>query len=291
MEAKWLWTAPRYPPADEDQKNSGRDLNDGKSIGPQRRLTPSQGQNSVRYSEYAKSCPRYFQEGSTKEIRLSARAIRIGPSILTADFLVLGQQLAAAEGAGVDFIHLDIMDGRFVPNISFGFLVIEAVRRATNLPLDVHLMIDEPERYIDEFIDAGADLVTIQIEACTHVHRAVARIQERGATPGIALCPGTPLVAIEEVFPLVGQVLVMTVNPGFGGQSLIPGMLSKIQRTRSLIDAQERFIALEVDGGIKAANIRRVVEAGADTFVCGSSIFDGSPNIQANVALLRDQAA
>jgi ribulose-phosphate 3-epimerase len=222
---------------------------------------------------------------------LSSRAIRIGPSILTADFLVLGQQLAAAEGAGVDFIHLDIMDGRFVPNISFGFVVVEAVRRATALPLDVHLMIAEPERYVDDFIDAGADLLTIQVESCVHSHRTLARVQERGATAGIALCPGTPLISIEELIPLVGQVLVMSVNPGFGGQSFIPGMLSKIRRARSILDAQERFISLEIDGGIKASNIRRVVEAGADSFVCGSSIFDGSPDIEANVALLREQSA
>ena len=222
---------------------------------------------------------------------MSSRAIRIGPSILTADFLVLGQQLAAAEGAGVDFIHLDIMDGRFVPNISFGFVVVEAVRRATTLPLDVHLMIEEPERYIDDFIDAGADLLTIQVEASRHLHRTLARIQERGATPGIALNPGTPLVAIEEAIPLVGQVLIMSVNPGFGGQSFIPRALSRVQRIRTMIDAQDRFIALEVDGGIKASNIRRVVDAGADTFVCGSSIFDGSADIEANVSVIREQVA
>lgn len=222
---------------------------------------------------------------------MSSRAVRIGPSILTADFLVLGQQISAAEGAGVDFIHLDIMDGRFVPNISFGFPLVEAVRRATALPLDVHLMIAEPERFIDDFIDAGADLITIQTEACQHPHRTLARIGERGATAGIALCPGTPLVAIEEAIPLVGQVLVMSVNPGFGGQTFIPGMLDKVRRTRALLDAQDRFVSLEVDGGIKASNIARVVEAGADAFVCGSSIFDGSPDIAANVAALRTQVS
>jgi ribulose-phosphate 3-epimerase len=222
---------------------------------------------------------------------LSSRAIRIGPSILTADFLVLGQQIAAAEGAGVNYIHLDIMDGHFVPNISFGFVVLEAVRRATTLPLDVHLMIKEPERYIDDFIEAGADLLTIQVEASTHVYRTLARIQERGATPGVALNPGTPLVAIEEVVPLVGQVLVMSVNPGFGGQSFIPATLSRVQRMRALLDQQPRHISIQVDGGIKASNIRRVVDAGADAFVCGSSIFDGSPDIEANVAALRSQLA
>jgi ribulose-phosphate 3-epimerase len=222
---------------------------------------------------------------------LSSRSIRIGPSILTADFLVLCQQIAAAEGAGVDFIHLDIMDGRFVPNISFGFVVIEAVRRATTLPLDVHLMIDGPERYIDDFIDAGADLLTIQVEAATHLHRTLTRIRERGATAGISLNPGTPLVAIEEVIPLVGQVLLMSVSPGFGGQSFIPATISKIQRTRALLGQQPHYVSLEVDGGIKASNIRRVADAGADAFVCGSSIFDGSPDIEANVVALREQLA
>lgn len=220
---------------------------------------------------------------------MSSRAIRIGPSILTADFLVLGQQIAAAEGAGVDFIHLDIMDGRFVPNISFGFLMVEAVRRASTLPLDVHLMIEEPDRYVDDFIDAGADLITIQVEATRHLHRSLARIAERGATPGIALNPGTSLVAIEEVAPIVGQVLVMSVNPGFGGQAFIPAMLAKVGRARQMIDAQGRSIALEVDGGIKPSNIARVVDAGADTLVCGSSIFDGSADITGNVELLRQR--
>ena len=222
---------------------------------------------------------------------MSSRAIRIGPSILTADFLVLGQQLSAAAGAGVDFIHLDIMDGRFVPNISFGFVVVEAVRRATTLPLDVHLMIEEPERYVDDFVSAGADMLTIQVEASVHLHRTLSRIAELGATAGVALNPGTPLGAIEEAIPIVGQVLVMSVNPGFGGQSFIPGILSKIRRTRQLLDGQDRFVSLEVDGGIKPTNIRRVVEAGADAFVCGSSIFDGSADIQSNVHQLREHVA
>ena len=181
------------------------------------------------------------------------------------------------------------MDGHFVPNISFGFHVIEAVRRATALPLDVHLMIKKPERYIEDFIDAGADMLTVQVEACAHLHRTLVRIAERGATAGIALNPGTPLGAIEEAIPLVGQALVMSVNPGFGGQSFIPAMVSKVRRLRELLNVQERFIALEVDGGIKATNIRRVLEAGADTFVCGSSIFDGTADIQGNVRQLREQ--
>jgi ribulose-phosphate 3-epimerase len=211
----------------------------------------------------------------------------IGPSILTADFLELGEQIARAEAAGVDFIHLDVMDGRFVPNISFGFPIIEAVRRKTALPLDVHLMIDEPERYVTEFVSAGADTVTIQVEACVHLHRTVLQIQEAGATPGIALCPGTPLGSIEELIPFVGNLLIMTVNPGFGGQSFIPSMLDKIARARGLIDAINPACRLEVDGGVKPTNIKRILNAGADTFVVGSSIFDGSDDVTANVAAIR----
>ena len=215
----------------------------------------------------------------------------IGPSILTADFLHLGDQIAAAEQAGVDFIHLDIMDGRFVPNISFGFPVVEAVRRATNLPLDVHLMIEEPERYVSSFVDAGADTVTIQVEACMHTHRTLAQIQEKGATAGIAVCPGTPLTMIEELLPFIGNLLVMAVNPGFGCQSFIPTMLDKIIRARTMIDESNPTCRLEVDGGVKPGNIRRISDAGADTFVTGSSIFDGSRNIIANVLALRESLA
>lgn len=215
-------------------------------------------------------------------------SIWIGPSILTADFLNLGDQIAIAEQAGVDFIHLDVMDGRFVPNISFGFPIVEAVRRTTNLPIDVHLMIEEPEKYAADFVAAGADTVTIQVEASTHSHRTVTQIQELGATPGIAVCPGTPLSAIEELLPFVGNVLVMSVNPGFGGQSFIPAMLDKIARTRTLLDEINPVCRLEVDGGVKPGNIQRISLAGADTFVIGSSIFDGTRNIADNVTAIRE---
>lgn len=211
----------------------------------------------------------------------------IGPSILTADLLNLGDEIASAEAAGVDFIHLDVMDGRFVPNISFGFPIIEAVRRATALPLDVHLMIEAPETYAAGFVTAGADTVTIQVEACTHLHRTIMQIQEAGAVAGIALCPGTPLSAIEELIPFVGNVLIMTVNPGFGGQSFIPAMLDKIRRARLLIDERNPDCRLEVDGGVKASNIGRVQDAGANTFVVGSSVFDGTENVRQNVGAIR----
>lgn len=214
-------------------------------------------------------------------------SIWIGPSILTADLLNLGREIATAESAGVDFIHLDIMDGRFVPNISFGFPVVEAVRQGTNLPLDVHLMIVEPEKYVGDFIAAGADTLTIQVEATVHTHRTLLQIQEAGATAGVAICPGTPLSAVEELIPFIGSLLIMTVNPGFGGQTFIPAMLDKVVRARAMLDRINPACRLEVDGGVKPGNIGRMVTDGADTFVIGSSIFDGSNNIAGNVDALR----
>lgn len=211
----------------------------------------------------------------------------IGPSILSADLLCLGDQIALAERAGVDFIHFDVMDGRFVPNITFGMPVARAVRQATKLPLDVHLMIVEPERYVREFVDAGADTVTIQVESCIHLHRTLIEIHELGATPGVAICPGTPLSAVTEVIPFIGTLLVMTVDPGFGGQTFIPAMLDKVRRARALLDERNPTCRLEIDGGIKASNIGKVVAAGGDTFVAGSSIFDGTNRVEENVAELR----
>jgi len=179
------------------------------------------------------------------------------------------------------------MDGRFVPNISFGLPIAEAVRRGTSLPLDAHLMIMEPERYVPDFIAAGADSVTVQVEACTHLHRTVVQIRELGATPGVAICPATSLTAVEEIVPLIGNLLVMSVNPGFGGQSFITTVIDKIERTRALLDLRNPSCRLQVDGGIRASNIARVARAGADSFVAGSSIFDGSDQIAENVAELR----
>src|SRR5262245_24573233 len=181
----------------------------------------------------------------------------IGPSILTADLLNLGIAISEAERAGVNFIHLDVMDGRFVPNISFGLPVAEAVRSATKLPLDVHLMIVEPENYVERFVEAGADVVTIHVEACRHLHGTLRAIQEAGATPGVALNPATPLALIEEVIPLVGEVLIMSVKPGFGGQSFIPLALDKITRLRCMLDERNPTCRLQVDGGIKPSNIAK----------------------------------
>lgn len=222
---------------------------------------------------------------------MSNRVVRIGPSILTADFLRLGEQIAEAEAAGVDFIHLDVMDGRFVPNISFGPLVVEAVRRATTLPLDVHLMIEYPEDYAVQFVQAGADSVSIHVEACRHLHGTLRAIADAGAVPSVTLNPATSLVLLEEAIPLVGQVLVMSVNPGFGGQNFIPEMISKIERLRTMLDRLNPNCRLEVDGGIKASNLRQVVEAGADTFVVGSAIYNRNQSVADAVQTLRASVA
>ena len=221
---------------------------------------------------------------------MAARRVRIGPSILAADFLRLGEQIAEAEAAGADFVHVDVMDGRFVPNISIGLPVLEAVRRATKLPVDVHLMIAEPERYAARFVAAGADLVTVHVEACDHLHGTLRAIADAGATPSVTLNPATPLSALEEAIPLVGQVLVMSVNPGFGGQSFIPEMLDKISRLRAILDKRNPTCLLEVDGGVNDANVHQVVAAGADSLVIGSAVFATDGTVQQAIAALRQAA-
>lgn len=209
---------------------------------------------------------------------------------MTVDWLRLGEQIRAAEEAGIDFIHLDVMDGRFVPNISFGFAVIEAIRSITTLPLDVHLMIVEPERYIERFAEAGADVITVHVETCPHLHGVLRSISSAGAQPGVSLNPATPLATIEEVIPIVSQVLVMSVNPGFGGQAFIPGALDRIRRIKTMIDEHNPNCRLEVDGGVKSSNIGRIVESGADSVVVGSALF--APDVDVNNAVreLREKA-
>ncbi len=214
---------------------------------------------------------------------MDRRDIRIGPSIMTADLLHLGEQISAAETAGVDFIHLDVMDGHFVPNLSFGFPILEAIRGHTSLPIDVHLMIDEPERYVERYVASGADLVTVHVESCGHLLGTLQSISQQGAISGVTLNPGTPLSMIEEVVPYVGQILIMSVNPGFGGQTFIPTAIDRIRRVREMISARNPNCRLEVDGGVKATNIARLIEAGADTFVVGSAIF--SPGVPVHEAV------
>jgi ribulose-phosphate 3-epimerase len=219
--------------------------------------------------------------------QLSGNRITIGPSILSADFRRLGEQVAAVEAAGADFIHVDVMDGIFVPNISVGFPVVEAVRAATDLPIDVHLMIVEPARWIERFAAAGADTITVHVEEHPNLYRTLRSIEEAGATPSVTLNPGTPIVMLEPVLPIVRQVLIMSVNPGFGGQTFIPASLERIRRVRELLDAMNPTCRLEVDGGIKIGNVGKVVAAGADTLVAGSAIYAPEIDIASAMRALR----
>ena len=213
---------------------------------------------------------------------------KLAPSILTADLGHLADEIHAAENAGADGIHLDIMDGRFVPNISIGPLIVAAVRKETRLPLDVHLMIVEPDRYVPAFAEAGANGLTVHQEACTHLHRQLYQIKDLGLRAGVALNPATPLSLLEDVAADLDLLLVMSVNPGFGGQSFIPHTLTKLRQARELLDRVGSQAALQVDGGISAANIAAIASAGADTFVTGSSVFNPSHSVREAVKALRD---
>ncbi len=214
--------------------------------------------------------------------------VRIAPSILSADFAKLGDDIAMIEAGGADWIHVDVMDGRFVPNLTFGAKVIETVRRLTSLPLDVHLMVVEPERYFDDFVAAGASGLTVHAEVSPHLHRQLTRIRELGATAGVALNPSTPLSAVGDVLDDVDLLLVMSVNPGFGGQRFIEHSLDKITRARHMLDAAGSLATLEVDGGINRQTIVQCWLAGADTFVAGNAVF-ASADPRAEIAALRGQ--
>ena len=216
------------------------------------------------------------------------RQIKIAPSILSADFARLGEQVREAEAAGADWIHVDVMDGHFVPNLTIGPLVVKALRPVTRLPLDVHLMIQHPDEFIPAFANAGADYLTVQVEACPHLHRTVQLIKEHGVRAGVTLNPATSLETIREILPDVDLALVMSVNPGFGGQTYIPGATDRIRRLRAWLDDLGTGAALEVDGGVKAENARVVVEAGADVLVAGSAVFGGGRAVAENLALLRE---
>jgi ribulose-phosphate 3-epimerase len=214
----------------------------------------------------------------------------IAPSILACDFGRLSDEVQAVTDAGADWIHVDVMDGHFVPNITIGPQIVGAVRDATQLPLDVHLMIEQPERYIDSFVKAGATTVGVHAEACPHLHRTVAQIRETGARASVTINPGTPANAVEAVIGDVDQILVMTVNPGFGGQRFIAGTLGKVETLRGWIRERELTVALEVDGGITKDTIASAARAGANAFVAGTAIF-GAPDYQEAIAALRQAAS
>ena len=201
--------------------------------------------------------------------------IRLAPSILAADFAALGAEIAGAARGGADQIHVDVMDGHFVPNITIGVPVVRSLRKATNLPLDVHLMITDPDRYIEAFIDAGANMVSVHVEVLPHLHRTIGEIKRLGAKAGVVLNPSTPVSAIEEVAGDVEFVLVMSVNPGFGGQKFIPGSVRKIAALRALLDRAGNSAPIEVDGGIDLTTVAQVVKAGAEWLVAGNAIFAG----------------
>ena len=217
--------------------------------------------------------------------------MKIAPSILSADFSRLGEEIQAVEAGGADWIHVDVMDGHFVPNITIGPVVTAGARRATDLPLDVHLMISNPDDYVDDFVKAGADWVTVHAEACTHLHRTLARIGELGAKAGVALNPATPLSAIEDVVEHLDLLLIMSVNPGFGGQSYIPRSSDKLRRARAMLDAAGSSAELQVDGGVGSSNIAEVAATGASVIVAGSAVYGYPEGATAGVSALRSAAS
>lgn len=213
----------------------------------------------------------------------------ISPSILSADFARLAEAVQMVEAAGADWIHVDVMDGHFVPNLTVGPPMVEALRKVTSLPLDVHLMMTNPDAFIPEFVDAGADLLTVHVEACPHLHRTVQSIKERQVKAGVSLNPATSVTAIEEILGDVDLVLVMSVNPGFGGQQFITSSLDKIRRIRTMMNNSRSSAHLEVDGGVNLTNVASVIHAGANVLVAGSAIF-GSKNIPETIRQMRTAA-
>ncbi|HEY8394056.1 MAG TPA: ribulose-phosphate 3-epimerase [Thermaerobacter sp.] len=214
----------------------------------------------------------------------------LAPSLLSADFARLGEQVREAEAAGADWLHLDVMDGHFVPNLTFGPMIVAAVRRLTRLPLDVHLMVERPEPLLEDFVAAGADLITVHVEATPHVHRAIQEIRRRGLRAGVAINPGTPVAAVEPLLGEVDLVLVMSVNPGFGGQAFLPLALDKLRALRRMLASAGHRPWLEVDGGIDPTTAPLAVAAGADVLVAGSAVFNASGSVAENLERLRAAA-
>ena len=217
--------------------------------------------------------------------------VKLAPSILSADFARLGEQVAEVTAAGADYIHVDVMDGHFVPNITIGAPVVAAIRPHTNLPLDVHLMIEAPQQYIKQFAEAGADIITVHIEACPHIHRVIQAIKELGVKAGVSINPGTPIDTLDDILPSLDLVLVMTVNPGFGGQTFIESTLDKIARLRTELDKKELTAELEVDGGINIETAPRVVKAGARVLVAGAAVFGSGKTVKQAVQRIRKSLA
>ena len=213
--------------------------------------------------------------------------VKLSPSILSADAAAFGEQVGQAVAAGADYIHVDVMDGNYVPNLTFGPLLVDALRAKTDIPLDVHLMIESPGEFIDAFAKAGASILTVHVEACTHLHRVIHQIKESGVRAGVALNPGTPISAIEAVLPDVDLVLAMTVNPGFPAQSFIPSVVPKVRKLRALLDELDLEAELEVDGGINTRTVAQVVEAGARVLVAGSAIYNDRESVADAMARLR----
>lgn len=215
--------------------------------------------------------------------------IKIAPSILSADFSCLGEEIKRLDKAGADIIHIDVMDGHFVPNITLGPPIVKALRKTTSLPFDVHLMIDNPDNYIESFADAGADIITVHAECCYHLHRTIQSIKQRGVKAGVVLNPATPLSALDWILSDLDMVLLMTVNPGFGGQSFIEAVTEKVRKLRAIVDDNEYSIDIEVDGGIDLGNVYKITEAGANVLVAGTTVFK-APDMAKVIAELKEKA-
>ncbi|MBT7080440.1 MAG: ribulose-phosphate 3-epimerase [Chloroflexi bacterium] len=219
------------------------------------------------------------------------RGLKVAPSILSADFSRLGAQIDEADAGGADWIHVDVMDGHFVPNITIGPPVVKAIRECTNLPLDVHLMIESPEKYIKQFADAGSDIIVVHVETCNHLHRTIETIKELGIKAGVSLNPATPLELIYEILPSIDLVVIMSVNPGFGGQKFIKGSEKKIARLRQKIDELGIDCEIEVDGGVTADNAPMVMAAGADVVGAGSAVFNKKQSVADAIAAIKNSVA